>query len=110
MPGIILWLRKGFVIFVAITLATISGARAQTYPARYITLVVPIAAGGPPDLYARLVANGLSDALRQQVIIENRPGAGLPLQRRQSRALLLMATRSCSRKSRLWPLRTCLQT
>ena len=75
-PGIILWLRRCFVISVAITLATISGTRAQTYPARYITLVVPIAAGGPPDLYARLVANGLSDALGQQVIVENRPGAG----------------------------------
>src|SRR5262245_43785651 len=75
MPGIILWLSRSFLISVAITLATTSGMRAQTYPARYITLVAPFAAGGPPDLYARLVAAGLSDVLGQQVIVENRAGA-----------------------------------
>jgi tripartite-type tricarboxylate transporter receptor subunit TctC len=50
--------------------------RAQTYPARQITLVVPFAAGGIADAVARLTAPKLSERLGQAVIIENRGGAG----------------------------------
>jgi len=51
-------------------------ARPQTYPMRPITLIVPYPPGGGMDAMGRMVAQKLSHALGQQVIIENRPGAG----------------------------------
>jgi tripartite-type tricarboxylate transporter receptor subunit TctC len=51
-------------------------ARADDYPSRLITLIVPYPAGGGVDTLGRLIAQQLSAALGQQVIIENRPGAG----------------------------------
>ena len=51
-------------------------ARAQTYPSRAITLVVPFAAGGSPDVIARALGEELAAALGQNVLIENRGGAG----------------------------------
>ncbi|UGB27185.1 tripartite tricarboxylate transporter substrate binding protein BugD [Methylorubrum sp. B1-46] len=52
------------------------GAAADTYPQRPITMVVPFAAGGPTDVVARIVAEPMSRALGQQVVIENVTGAG----------------------------------
>ncbi len=61
------------------TLALLAGltcAQAQDYPSRPITLVVPYAAGGGNDLFARIASEKMSRTLGQQIVIENRPGAG----------------------------------
>jgi tripartite-type tricarboxylate transporter receptor subunit TctC len=51
-------------------------ARAQGYPTHPIKVIVGFAAGGPTDFVARLMGQSLSERLGQQVVIENRPGAG----------------------------------
>jgi tripartite-type tricarboxylate transporter receptor subunit TctC len=51
-------------------------ARGETYPTRPIHLVVPVPAGGTFDIVARLVAQALSQRLGQQIVIDNRGGAG----------------------------------
>jgi tripartite-type tricarboxylate transporter receptor subunit TctC len=48
----------------------------ENYPSRPIKIVVPVSAGGAPDVVARIVADKLSDRFLQPVIVENRPGAG----------------------------------
>ena len=55
---------------------TCASASAQDYPTKPITLVVPFPAGGGNDALARLVAEKMSRALGQQVVVENRGGAG----------------------------------
>ncbi len=55
-------------------LAVARPARAQSFPNRAITLVVPYPAGGPVDAVARLIAPGMSDDLKQSVLIDNRGG------------------------------------
>src|SRR5215813_6689133 len=58
-------------------------AFAQDYPSRPITLIVPYAAGGGNDLMARTAAEKMSKTLGQQIVIENRGGAGGSIATRQ---------------------------
>jgi tripartite-type tricarboxylate transporter receptor subunit TctC len=53
-----------------------AAARAQSYPVRSITLVVPLASGGAVDTAARIIAEKLHERVQQPVVVENRPGAG----------------------------------
>ena len=50
-------------------------AAAETYPDRPIRIVIPFAAGGPNDMIARPLADHMSQALGQPIVIDNRPGA-----------------------------------
>jgi tripartite-type tricarboxylate transporter receptor subunit TctC len=59
-----------------LSLAAVLPARAQEYPIRVITMIVPFAAGGPGDTIARLIGHAMSQSLKQQIIIENALGAG----------------------------------
>ena len=65
-----------FGLTAALAVILAAPAHAETWPARPLTMVVPFAAGGPMDVVARILQSALSDALRQQVIIENIGGAG----------------------------------
>ncbi|MEI8277790.1 MAG: tripartite tricarboxylate transporter substrate binding protein [Hyphomicrobiales bacterium] len=56
--------------------ATGAPAQAQGYPNRTVRLIVPFGAGGPADVYARVLAKYLTDETKQAFVIENRPGAG----------------------------------
>jgi tripartite-type tricarboxylate transporter receptor subunit TctC len=51
-------------------------AWSQAYPMRPVRMIVPLAAGGPTDVFARLIAQKLSDAAGKQFYVENIPGAG----------------------------------
>ena len=53
-----------------------TSAQAQDWPTRPVTMIVPYAAGGPVDTVGRIMAQGLSEVLGQQVIVENVGGAG----------------------------------
>src|SRR3989442_9368290 len=71
--------RRGFLNLVAgaAALPIVSSiARAQAYPARTITLIVPFPPGGSTDVAARIVADHMSRTLGQQVIVQNVSGAG----------------------------------
>jgi tripartite-type tricarboxylate transporter receptor subunit TctC len=86
-----------------------AAALADDYPSRPITLVVPYPAGGGNDVIARVVAEHMSAALGQQIVIENRGGAGGTIATRQvARAApdgytLLVATSSLAINPSIYP-------
>ncbi len=69
-------LLAGFGVFSSLSIVPPVPAVAQTYPARPITLVVPFAPGGSASTVARSVADKMSETLGQQIVIDNRGGAG----------------------------------
>lgn len=51
-------------------------AASQSWPAKPVRVVVPFGPGGPADVYARVLGHELSDVLKQQFVVDNKPGAG----------------------------------
>ena len=65
-----------FVVSLFAALALVAPAMAQTFPSKPVRIVVPFAPGGGNDLFARKMAQALSEVWKQSVFIENKPGAG----------------------------------
>ncbi len=70
-------LRKTFLLALGLAATALAtSAAAQAYPGKPVKIIVPFAAGGPADNYARFIAQRLQDALGQSFVVDNRPGAG----------------------------------
>jgi tripartite-type tricarboxylate transporter receptor subunit TctC len=63
-----------FLVLLALLVAS-AAVSSQEWPARPVRIVVPSSPGGGTDVYARLLAQALGDSLKQQFVVENRPGA-----------------------------------
>jgi tripartite-type tricarboxylate transporter receptor subunit TctC len=73
----------GAVLGLLAAATAIGGANAQDYPTRPITIVVSTAPGGGNDIMARVIGERMSRTLGQQIVVENRPGAGGTIATRQ---------------------------
>jgi tripartite-type tricarboxylate transporter receptor subunit TctC len=69
-------LRLGAAFLMLAVAAAANPAVAEDYPSRPVKIVAPFGAGGPTDVYTRIIADELQKALHQPFVIENRPGAG----------------------------------
>ena len=67
---------KNWIVPVLTGLALCLSAQAQTYPSKPIKMIVPFPAGGTTDIVARIVAQRMSEAMGQPVVVDNRGGAG----------------------------------
>src|ERR687884_629506 len=66
-----------YLLALSALLCSIATAEAQTaYPTRPIRLIVPFTPGGSGDVFARPIAQKMSESMGQQVVVENRPGSG----------------------------------
>ncbi|HWL74904.1 MAG TPA: tripartite tricarboxylate transporter substrate-binding protein, partial [Burkholderiaceae bacterium] len=64
------------ILLSAMLALTCLATHAQEYPSKPVRIIVPFAAGGPADIYARFIGQRLQDALGQNFVVDNRPGAG----------------------------------
>jgi tripartite-type tricarboxylate transporter receptor subunit TctC len=64
------------VLALAVSFSWPLASSAQDYPAHPVKIIVPFGAGGPADVFSRVLAQHLSDALKQSFVVEDRPGAG----------------------------------
>jgi tripartite-type tricarboxylate transporter receptor subunit TctC len=69
-------LRIWHALVIAAAAAAFSPASAQDYPTKPVKIIVPFGAGGPADVYARVIGQHLQEALKQPIVVEARPGAG----------------------------------
>jgi tripartite-type tricarboxylate transporter receptor subunit TctC len=76
MPGKTIVALSAVLTAAVLSVSAAAPARAQAYPSRPITMIVPLAPGGSTDVLARIMAQGMSTQLGQPVIVENTGGAG----------------------------------
>jgi tripartite-type tricarboxylate transporter receptor subunit TctC len=70
------WTVRGLAILAGLAAVTAGHAQDARYPNHPVRIIVPFAAGGPPDVISRIVAQKLSERWGEQVYVENHPGAG----------------------------------